>query len=91
MIVSDNVRLEDDVFAPIFGFKSATELLADESVAVALAVLLAVILVLISVFTVVVWLLGLRRRENLNEEKFSQLNPDVLKQKLKEGEMSFKL
>ena len=56
--MSDNIGPQE-----VAVFRSVQELLADESVAVALAVLLAVILVLISVCTVLVWLMGLRRRQ----------------------------
>lgn len=51
-------------------FDSATEILADETVAIVLAALLAIILVLISVFSVVIWMFGAdRRRRHLNAEK----------------------
>ena len=58
VIVSDSVSSQE---SPMF--RNASEFLANESMAVALAVLLAVILVLISVCTVLVWLMGLRRKQ----------------------------
>ncbi|ESN90531.1 hypothetical protein HELRODRAFT_189885 [Helobdella robusta] len=67
IIISDKILTNQHLLngGSLFGFNTAAELLADETVAIALAVLLAVILVLISIFTLVIWLFGVGRKRRL--------------------------